>query len=506
MIFAAIVPLLVTGDPAEAVALAGMMALLVGAIEVGLGLGKLGFVADLLSKEVQVGYMNGLAVTILVGQLPKLFGFSTDADGFIQECKAFVQGLDARNATALAIGIATLAVLLILPRVSRRVPAVLVAVVGATIATAVLDLAARGVDTVGALPQGLPAPTFPSVPLDTMGALLVAALGIVLVSLTDTIATSTSFAARRGDEVDPDQEMIGMGAANIFAGFFQGFAISASGSRTAVAEQSGSKSQVTGLAGAAIVALLLLFWPSLLQDLPQPALAAVVIAAALSLFNIAILRTYFRMRRSALVLSLIASAGVILFGVLEGILIAIALSIFLFFRRNWWPEGEVLGWVRELESWHRTDLFPDAEEIDGSSSSAGRRRCSSRTPGIFRQEIRQACPARNPRWVVLQCEAITDIDVTAADMLDQLDKELNARASTWCSSRCAPASRICSSGTACSPRSPASTCTHRSPWRFAGSRRRSGRRGPSIPQPSARIRQSSRNLDRGHCPGSATHR
>ena len=425
LIFAAIVPLLVTGDPAEAVALAGMMALLVGAIEVGLGLGKLGFVADLLSKEVQVGYMNGLAVTILVGQLPKLFGFSTDADGFIQECKAFVQGLDARNATALAIGIATLAVLLILPRVSRRVPAVLVAVVGATIATAVLDLAARGVDTVGALPQGLPAPTFPSVPLDTMGALLVAALGIVLVSLTDTIATSTSFAARRGDEVDPDQEMIGMGAANIFAGFFQGFAISASGSRTAVAEQSGSKSQVTGLAGAAIVALLLLFWPSLLQDLPQPALAAVVIAAALSLFNIAILRTYFRMRRSALVLSLIASAGVILFGVLEGILIAIALSIFLFFRRNWWPEGEVLGWVRELESWHRTDLFPDAEEIDRVLIFRWEAPLFFANAGIFRQEIRRLVRRRDPRWVVLQCEAITDIDVTAADMLDQLDKELN---------------------------------------------------------------------------------
>ena len=425
LIFAAIVPLLVTGDPAEAVALAGMMALLVGAIEVGLGLGKLGFVADLLSKEVQVGYMNGLAVTILVGQLPKLFGFSTDADGFIQECKAFVQGLDARNATALAIGIATLAVLLILPRVSRRVPAVLVAVVGATIATAVFDLAARGVDTVGALPQGLPAPTFPSVPLDTMGALLVAALGIVLVSLTDTIATSTSFAARRGDEVDPDQEMIGMGAANIFAGFFQGFAISASGSRTAVAEQSGSKSQVTGLAGAAIVALLLLFWPSLLQDLPQPALAAVVIAAALSLFNIAILRTYFRMRRSALVLSLIASAGVILFGVLEGILIAIALSIFLFFRRNWWPEGEVLGWVRELESWHRTDLFPDAEEIDRVLIFRWEAPLFFANAGIFRQEIRRLVRRRDPRWVVLQCEAITDIDVTAADMLDQLDKELN---------------------------------------------------------------------------------
>ena len=358
LIFAAIVPLLVTDDPAEAVALAGMMALMVGAIEICLGLGKLGFVADLLSKEVQVGYMNGLAVTIIVGQLPKLFGFSTDADGFVEECKAFVHGLDQTNTTALAIGLATLAVLLLLPRVAKKIPAVLVAVLGATVITGVFSLAEKGVDTVGALPQGLPSLTFPSVSLDTVGALLAAALGIVLVSLTDTIATSTSFAARRGDEVDPDQEMIGMGAANVFAGLFQGFAISASGSRTAVAEQSGSKSQVTGLAGAAIVALLLLFFPSLLQNLPQPALAAVVIAAALTLFNIVILRTYFRMRRSALVISLIASLGVILFGVLEGILIAIVLSILLFFRRGWWPEGEVLGRVPELDGWHRTDRVP----------------------------------------------------------------------------------------------------------------------------------------------------
>ena len=151
--------------------------------------------------------------------------------------------------------------------------------------------------TVGALPQGLPTPSIPHVSVSDLGPLLIAALGIVLVSLTDTIATSTSFAARRGDEVDPNQEMIGMGAANVAAGLFQGFAISASGSRTAVSEQAGSKSQVTGLAGAAIVAILLLFLPWLLQNLPQPALAAVVIAAALSLFNVRVLRTYARMRK-----------------------------------------------------------------------------------------------------------------------------------------------------------------------------------------------------------------
>ena len=184
-----------------------------------------------------------------------------------------------------------------------------------------------------------------------------------------------------------------MGAANVFAGAFQGFAISASGSRTAVAEQSGSKSQVTGLAGAAVVVLLLLFFPALLQDLPQPALAAIVIVAALSLFDLAILRTYFRMRKSALVTSLIASLGVILFGVLEGIIIAVVLSILLFFRRSWWPEGEVLGRVRALDGWHRTDRFPGAEETEGVIVYRWRRHCSSRTPASSARRSAGSCTA-----------------------------------------------------------------------------------------------------------------
>jgi high affinity sulfate transporter 1 len=427
LIFAAITPLLVTTDPASAIALAGMMALMVGAIEIGLGIAKLGFVADLLSKEVQVGYMNGLAVTIIVGQLPKLFGFSTDADGFVQECRAFVENIGETNTTALSVGVATLAVMLILPRISRRVPAVLIAVVGATVASAVLGLADEGVKVVGVLPKGLPAPTFPSVGASDLGPLLIAALGIVLVSLTDTIATSTSFAARRGDEVKPNQEMIGVGAANAFAGFFQGFAVSVSGSRTAVAEQSGAKSQVTGLVGAGLVAILLLFLNGLLKDLPQPALAAVVIAAALSLGDVKIWRKYARMRRSALAISVVAALGVILLGVLQGIAIAVALSIFMFFRRNWWPRGEVLGRVDDLDGWHSVERYPDARQVDGVVVLRWEAPLFFANSGIFRDLVRELVHDRHPRWIVLQCEAITDIDVTAADMLENLDEELNAK-------------------------------------------------------------------------------
>jgi high affinity sulfate transporter 1 len=424
LIFAAITPLAVAGDPETAVALAGMMAIIVALILMGLGIARLGFVADLLSKEVQVGYMNGLAITIIVGQLPKLCGFSTDADGFVDKLQAFVSGFDERNSTALVLGLITLAVLLLLPRVTRTIPAVLVAVVGATVVTAVFDLA---IDTVGSLPQGLPRPALPWTDFGDVGPLLAAAIGITLVSLTDTIATSTSFAARRGDEVDPNQEMVGIGTANLAAGFFQGFAVSTSGSRTAVAEQSGAKTQLTGLVGASVVALLLLFFSSLLADLPQTALAAVVIAAALSLAEISTLRRYLEVRPSSLALSLVATAGVVFWGVLEGILVAVALSIFLFFKRSWWPHGEVLGQVEGQEGWRSVSSEPTAEQRPGVLVYRWEAPLFFANAGMFRQQIRHLARERRPSWIVLQCEAITDIDVTAADMLKLLDTELNAQ-------------------------------------------------------------------------------
>ncbi len=422
LIFAAILPLAGTNDPAEAIALAGMMAVMVGAILIALGAGKLGFVADLLSKEVQVGYMNGLAVTIFVGQLPKLAGFSTDADGFVGEVQAFVEGFAERNSTALWCGLATLGVLLVLPRFTRTIPAVLVAVVGATIVTGVLDL---DIATVGTLPEGLPVPSVPWISVSDIAPMLIAAVGITLVSLTDTIATSTAFAARRGEEVKPDQEMIGIGSANIAAGLFQGFAVSTSSSRTAVADQTGAKSQLTGLVGATIVALLLLFFNGLLKNLPQTALAAVVIAAAFSLVDISTLRRYLGVRKSSFVLSVVASGGVIFFGVLEGILIAVVLSILLFFKRSWWPHGEVLGQIDGLDGWHSANGGGPLVEQPNVVIYRWEAPLFFANAGMFREQVRRLVRDRNPRWVVLQCEAITDIDVTAADVLEQLDLELN---------------------------------------------------------------------------------
>ena len=259
-----------------------MLAVIVALIEIGWGSGSLGFVADLLSSEVQVGYMNGLALVIIVGQLPKLCGFSTEAEGFGPEIKAFVVHLDGNGRGGL--GWTGRAGLLFVLSSIHQVSSLRFSSASslATIVSATFDLHTHGVATVGSLPRGIRGPRSRGRQFADIGPLMIAAVGITLVSLADTIATSSSFGARRGEEVDPNQEMIGIGAANLAAGLLQGFAVSTSGSRTAVVEQAGAKSQLASVVGAGIVAVLLLFFNSLLADLPQSALAAVLIAAALS--------------------------------------------------------------------------------------------------------------------------------------------------------------------------------------------------------------------------------
>ena len=234
MIAATILPLMASGgDPAKAVALASMLSLMTGAIMVAAGAGKLGFVADLLSKPTILGYMNGLALTIVVGQLPKLLGFKVEADGFIGEVIGLFQGIAGGEVVweAAAVGITCLLVILLMKRFIPRIPGVLVAVILGIAATAYFDLAAKGVKVVGTLPQGIPAPSIPFVPVGDALALAAGAFGIALVALTDTISNATSFAERRGEEVDGDKEMIGIGAANVITGFFQGFPVSTSSSR-----------------------------------------------------------------------------------------------------------------------------------------------------------------------------------------------------------------------------------------------------------------------------------
>ena len=366
MIAATILPLVgAGGDPVRAVALASVLALMVGAMTVVAGVARLGFVADLISRPTMIGYMNGLALTILVGQLPKLFGFSVDGDGFIAELKGFVSGVANGDTVpaALAVGTFGLVLILVLQRWLPRIPGVLVAVVLSILAASVFHLADHDVSLVGVLPQGFPPLTVPHVDAADLGPLVLGALGIALVSLTDTISTASAFARRTGQEIDGNREMIGIGTANLAAGLFQGFPVSTSGSRTAVAEQNGAKTQVVGLVGAAAMTVMLLFLPGLLRDLPQPTLAAVVIAASLSLADIPATVRLFHIRRTEFTLSIAAFVAVVLLGVLPGIAIAVALSIGNVFRRAWWP--------------YQADPRPGARDWPGCTTSAAIRRRSA---------------------------------------------------------------------------------------------------------------------------------
>jgi high affinity sulfate transporter 1 len=431
MIAATIVPLIASGgDPARAVALASVLALMVGAITSIAGTAKLGFIADLLSRPTMIGYMNGLAVTILVGQLPKLFGFSVDGDGLIAEFKGFVDGLIHGEAVgaALAVGLLALAVIMVLQRVAPRVPGVLVAVILSILAASVFHLASHGVSLVGTLPRGFPPFTIPHVKVSDLGPLFAGAAGIALVSLADTISTASAFAARSGQEVDGSKEMIGIGAANIAAGLFQGFPVSTSGSRTAVAEQAGAKTQVTGLVGAVLITLMLVLVPGLLRNLPNPTLAAVVIAASLSLADVPGTMRLFRQRRTEFWLSIAAFASVALLGVLPGIAIAVALSIANVFRHAWWPYQAVLGRARGVPGYHDVRSYPDAERLPGCvlfRFDAPLLFANSRT---FKEQIEALARSEPaPSWIIVAAEPITDVDTTASDMLEDLDESLNER-------------------------------------------------------------------------------
>lgn len=425
MIAAAIVPL-AAGSTEAAVGLAGVLAILVGLICSGAGIARLGFVADLISKPVRVGYLAGLAITIFIGQLPKLFGFSIDASGLLRELAAFFANLGHTNPATLVVGLTCLVIILGLRRWAPRLPGVLFAVLAGIGAVMVFDLVAQGVDVVGMLPQGFPVPALPNAALEDLPLLMATALGISLVAVGDTISTSAGFAARKGYDVDGDQELVGIGSANLLAGFFQGFPVSTSGSRTAVAEQSGAKTQLTGVAAALAVLAMLLFVPGLVKNLPQSALAAIVIAASISLFDLAELRRLWVVRRSDFMLALACILGVALVGVLEGIIIAIALSVVQFFIRSWQPYAAVLGKPGSVPGYHDISEYPDAHLTPGLLMVRWDAPIFFANTNLFRRLIRDRVAKYKPSWVVMAAEPITDIDTTAADMLVDLDEELNA--------------------------------------------------------------------------------
>jgi high affinity sulfate transporter 1 len=433
-LIAAIVLPLAGGDPGRAIALASVLAILMGLISVGAGIARIGTIAELLSKPVRVGYLGGLALVVLASQLPKVFGISSSADTTLGAFGDFFQAVaaGATNPTALAIGLASLGVILVSRKWAPAVPGVLLAVVGSTLAVVWLGLDEAGTSLVGAVPEGLPIPTLPVIGLADTGTLVVGALGVAFVTLADTSALSRALAAERGETVDPNQEMVALGVANVAVGFFQGFPLSASSSRTAVAKVAGAHTQLTGLIGAGAIAVLLTFGNRLTTSMPTASLAAVVIAAAFSLFDLDEMRWLWRVRRSEFGLSMAALAGVVVVGVLEGIVVAILISLGTFIWRAWRPHDAVLGRVPGQKGYHDLLRHPEGSRIPGLVIYRFDAPLFFANADHFARRVRAAIAERKDRidWVVVAAEPVTDIDTTGAEVLDQLVRELKSQGVT----------------------------------------------------------------------------
>jgi high affinity sulfate transporter 1 len=429
VILAVVLPLS-GGDPMRAVAVASMMAVVSGLVCILIGLLRLGFVTELLSKPIRYGYMNGIALTVLISQLPKLFGFSIEEAGPLRDTLNIARSVAGGevNWTAFAVGGATLAAILLLKRF-KRVPGILIAVVGATIAVGVLGLdESAGVKVLGPLPEGLPSFALPLIDLAELGSIVIGGCAVAMVAFADTSVLSRTYAAKTRSRVDPNQEMIGLGAANLAAGLFQGFPVSSSSSRTPVAEAAGAKTQLTGVVGAIAVALLLLLAPNLLQNLPSSALAAVVIAAAIGLFEFHDLRRIFRIQQWEFWLSIACFVGVATLGVIPGIGLAILIAVIEFLWDGWRPHHAVMGRVDGIRGYHDIKRYPDARLIPGLVLFRWDAPLFFANAELFHQRVREAV-AQSPmpvRRIIVAAEPVTSIDVTSADMLAGLQRTLRA--------------------------------------------------------------------------------
>ncbi len=427
LILAVVLPLS-GGDPARAIALASMMAIVSGAVCVLAGVARLGFVTELLSKPIRYGYMNGIALTVLISQLPNLLGLSIERIDPVRSLWAIATAVfDGRsNLAALAVGVASLVVILLL-KCRPRVPGLLVAVVSATAVVGFFDLASRAqVLVLGSLPQGLPAFAMPWITAADIGPVLIGGLAVALVSFADTSVLSRTYAARTRMRVDPNQEMVALGAANLAAGLFQGFPISSSSSRTPVAEAAGARSQLTGVVGALGVAGLLLAAPDLLHKLPTSALAAVVIASAIGLIEITDLRRIYRIQRWEFWLSIACTVGVVLLGAIAGIGLAIVIAVIEFLWDGWRPHSAVLGRAEGLKGYHDLQRHPEARRIPGLVLFRWDAPLFFANAEWFRDRMLDAVAASPTpvRWLVVAAEPITSVDVTAADVLAELDDTL----------------------------------------------------------------------------------
>jgi sulfate permease, SulP family len=428
MTASAIAPL-AAGDPQRYAALAGILAILVGVICLLAWVARLGFLADLFSKPVLVGYMAGVAIIMIVGQLGKVSGVTVEGDSIPREVASFASRMGQVDPYTLTLAVAVLAFLLVGNWFFPNAPVLLVAVLLATAAVALWDLQEQGIRVVGEIPSGLPRPQIPDVTAADLGALLLPALGVTMVGYTDNVLTARAFADRNHYEVNANTELFALGAANVAAGVMRGFPVSSSGSRTAIGDSLGSRSQLYSLVALAVVVANLLFLGPVLAAFPTAALGALVIYAALRLIDVAEFRRIARFRRSELVLAVATVIGVLIAGILYGVLIAVGLSVLDVLRRVARPHDGILGYVPDVPGMHDVDDYPDARQIPGLVVYRYDSPLFFANANDFkRRALGSLDLAEGPvGWLILNAEANVEVDLTSIDALGQLHAELEHR-------------------------------------------------------------------------------
>ena len=424
------------GDAHRAIALAAAMAIVSAAVLIVAGIARLGFVTDLLSKPIRYGYMNGIALTVLISQAPKLFGFKITMAGPLRDLWSIVSAIaNGRvNWVEFGLGAGTLAAIMFV-KSRKRFPGVLLAMIGATAVATIFDFEARAhIAVLGSLPRGLPALSIPWIPFADLVPVVIGGLAVSLVSFADTSVLSRTYAARTGARVDPNQEMVGLGAANLAAGLFQGFPVSSSSSRTPVAEAAGSKTQLTGVVGALVVASLLLAAPDLLKHVPTAALAAVVISSAIGLFEVSDLKRLFRIQRWEFWLSMVCFAGVAVFGAIQGVGIAVVIAVIEFLWDGWRPHFAVLGRVEGVRGYHDVARYPNAHQLPGLVLFRWDAPLFFANAELFKDRALDAVGSASApvEWLVVAAEPVTSVDVTAADALSELNETLRHAGTRLC--------------------------------------------------------------------------
>jgi sulfate permease, SulP family len=426
---AAAVTAVVAGDQQHYAETAAALAIAVGVVCLICWVARLGFLANLLSHPVLIGYMAGIAVLMIVSQLGKVIGISVEGDSTLSQLRFFVSHLGQVHLPTLLVAAGSFALLVAFQRLLPRWPGPLIAMVLAAVAVAVLDLDQMGVKTVGNVPRGLPPASIPDFSTIDLSTLVPAALGVTIVAYTDNVVTARAFAAKRREEIDARQEFLALGAANLGAGLFSGFPVSSSGSRTVIGDALGSRTQLYSFVSAAVLLLTMLFLGPALSTFPLAALGALVVFAALRLIDFAELRRIARFRRSELFLALATTAAVLIFNVLYGIAVAVGLSILDLLRRIARPHDGILGFVPGLAGMHDIDDYDAGRQVPGLLVYRYDAPLFFANAEDFKRRALASVDAADPpvEWFLLNAEANTEIDLTAVDALEEVRRTLAER-------------------------------------------------------------------------------